>query len=313
MSLFLGLDTSNYTTSAAVIDGASGDIRTCARLLPVAQGQLGLRQADAVFAHVKALPYIVAGVSGDGLSDVKAIGVSTRPRPVEGSYMPCFNVGIMTAKVLGSALNVPVYELSHQEGHIAAVLYASGRMELLNTPHLAWHLSGGTTELTYVKPGVDSVLSIEKIGGTSDISAGQLIDRIGVSMGLGFPAGKAMDELAMSSESREKFSVKLSGLEFSLSGMENQAKARIEKGCAKEDVAAFVIETVSHAVLKCTLKAREIYGEIPVVLSGGVAGNRGIRRVLSGISPICAKAEFSSDNALGIAALAQLEYERGAK
>lgn len=304
MPLFLGLDTSNYTTSAAVVDSESGEIISCGKLLPVAEGQLGLRQSDAVFSHIKALPDIIAQIKPDKIKNIAAIGVSTRPRPVEGSYMPCFTVGKTVAGILGHALGVPVYEFSHQEGHIAAVLYAAERMDILRAPHLAWHLSGGTTELTYVKPAQDSVLSIEKIGGTSDISAGQLIDRIGVSLGLRFPAGKELELLAEGSCSKDKFSVKLNGLTFSLSGMENQAKARIDKGEDKHDIARFVIETVAQAVFKCTKKALEIHGDMPVVLSGGVAGNRALRRALEEFSPICAQPKYSSDNAVGAAVLA---------
>ncbi len=304
MPLFLGLDTSNYTTSAAVVDTCTGEIISRAKLLPVAEGQLGLRQSDAVFNHIKALPNIIAQIEPDKIKNITAIGVSTRPRPVEGSYMPCFTVGKTVAEILGHSFNVPVYEFSHQEGHIAAVLYSEKRMELLTIPHLAWHLSGGTTELTYVKPAEESVLSIEKIGGTSDISAGQLIDRIGVKLGLQFPAGKELEILAEKSDSRDKFSVKLNDLSFSLSGMENQANSRIEKGEERHNVAQFVIKTISQAVYKCTKKALEIYGDIPVVLSGGVAGNRALRRALEEFSPICAKPQYSSDNAIGAAVLA---------
>lgn len=309
MAVFLGLDTSNYTTSAALINCDTGEIQSVGRLLPVAEGQLGLRQSDAVFNHIKALPEIVEGINKEDLKNIAAIGVSTRPRPVEGSYMPCFTVGTTVAKVLGTVLNVPVYEFSHQEGHIAAVLYAAGKSELLKVPHLAWHLSGGTTELTYVTPDEGGRLSIEKIGGTTDISAGQLIDRIGVSMGLRFPAGKMMDELAEKSEKSDKFAVKVKGMEFSLSGMENQAKSRISSGDDKSDIAAFVIETIASTVLKATVNAKKIYGDVPVVLSGGVAGNRGLRRVLAPLSPICAEAKFSSDNALGAAVLASVYKE----
>ncbi len=309
MALFLGLDTSNYTTSAALLNSDTGEIKSVGRLLPVAEGQLGLRQSDAVFNHIKALPEIISELTQMDLKNITAVGVSTRPRPVEGSYMPCFTVGTTVAKVLGTVLGVPVHEFSHQEGHIAAVLYAAGHSELMAAPHLAWHLSGGTTELTYVTPAAGGRLSIEKIGGTTDISAGQLIDRIGVSMGLQFPAGKAMDELAEKAVLHDKFAVKINGMEFSLSGMENQAKSRIASGQDKADIAGFVIETVANTVLKCTVNAKKIYGDIPIVLSGGVAGNRGLRRALAPLSPICAQAKFSSDNALGAAVLASVYKE----
>ena len=309
MSLFLGLDTSNYTTSVALLNTQNGQIKSVGKLLPVSDGKLGLRQSDAVFNHVKALPQIFEELAEKDLKEVCAIGVSTRPRPVEGSYMPCFNVGIMAAKILGTALGVPVREFSHQEGHIAAVLYASNKMQLLKKTHLAWHLSGGTTELTYVKPGKNCGLDIEKIGGTTDISAGQLIDRTGVAIGLGFPAGKAMDELACRSDSREKFGVKVNNMSFSLSGMENKAKEKMEGGESAENIAGFVVNTVSDAVYKATAQAREKFGDLPVVLSGGVAGNTMLRRALSEFNPVCADAKFSSDNALGAAVLASVWQE----
>ena len=148
----LAFDTSNYTTSVASFDGAAG--HNISRLLDVEQGALGLRQSDALFAHVKRLPELADRLFSDIGTDAgfEAVGVSTRPRAVEGSYMPCFLAGESQARVLGAALGVPVLPFSHQQGHIAASLWGSGHMELMDEPHLAWHLSGGTTELLRVTP-----------------------------------------------------------------------------------------------------------------------------------------------------------------
>ena len=181
----LGIDTSNYTTSAAVFDGAAGE--NAGKLLEVRPGELGLRQSDALFQHVKALPERFETLRAGGwLEGIAAVGASTRPRAVEGSYMPCFLAGESQGRTLAAALGVPFFACSHQQGHIAAAAWSAGRLDLLDRPVLAWHLSGGTTELLHVEPdGVNVRATL--LGGTSDISAGQLIDRTGVLLGLDFP------------------------------------------------------------------------------------------------------------------------------
>ena len=147
----IGIDTSNYTTSVSCFDGADG--LNCSRLLPVRQGELGLRQSDAVFSHIKSLPELSGRLFCHVQAEnVTAIGVSTRPRAVEGSYMPCFLGGYSHAKMLSELLKVPLFEVSHQQGHVAASLWSAKRLDLMDTPHLAWLLSGGTTELLLVEP-----------------------------------------------------------------------------------------------------------------------------------------------------------------
>ena len=144
--MFLGIDTSNYTTSAALYNPEKGEIIQRKKLLPVKEGELGLRQSDAVFAHVKQLGEIVETLIDGNRYEIEAIGVSTRPRDIEGSYMPCFLVGDMVTKTLSSVLKTPRYEFSHQQGHIAAALFSAGRLDLMNEKFIAFHLSGGTTE-----------------------------------------------------------------------------------------------------------------------------------------------------------------------
>ena len=145
----LGLDTSNYTTSAALLQ--IGKMTSCGKLLPVKPGEIGLRQSDAVFHHTRQLPQVMAELGG-AVRHARAIGVSNRPRDAEDSYMPCFLVGIGTAEMLGQALGVPVHRFSHQQGHIAAALYSAERLDYLERPFLAFHLSGGTTEAVLVAP-----------------------------------------------------------------------------------------------------------------------------------------------------------------
>ena len=293
----LGIDTSNYTTSAAVFDGSGG--YNAGRLLEVRPGELGLRQSDALFQHIKHLPGRFAELQAEGwLTGLSAVGASTRPRAVEGSYMPCFLAGEGQGRTLAG---VPFYAVSHQQGHIAAAAWSAGRLELLDRPMLAWHLSGGTTELLYVEPDGVNVRA-QCVGGTSDISAGQLIDRTGVLLGLPFPAGKALDALASKSGPVRGFPVKLNGLTFSLSGMENKGKALAEQGRPPAEIARFTLETVASAVRRATDAARKRWPGLPVLCSGGVASNRLLRTVMSDAA--FAAPQYSTDNAMGAAILA---------
>ena len=296
----LGIDTSNYTTSAAVFDGTGGE--NAGRLLEVRPGELGLRQSDALFQHVRALPGRFAQLrEGGWLGGIAAVGASTRPRAVEGSYMPCFLAGESLGRALAAALNVPFFACSHQQGHIAAAAWSAGRLDLLDRPMLAWHLSGGTTELLLVEPeGVNVRAAL--LGGTSDLSAGQLIDRTGVLLGLPFPAGRAVDQLARTGQAK-RFTVKLNGFTFSLSGMENKVKAMAERGEGQADIARFVLLTLADVVRRATLAALERYPGLPVLCSGGVASNSLLRQVMEPLGAVFAQPRFSTDNAMGTAIL----------
>ena len=297
----IGIDTSNYTTSVAYFDGQGGI--NCSKLLPVKQGELGLRQSDAVFAHIKSLPEL----SGRLFSDVRpcaitAVGVSTRPRAVEGSYMPCFMVGYSHAKLIADMLGVPLVEVSHQQGHVAASLWSAGQLELMDEPHLAWHLSGGTTELLLVEPDGKNV-RCTKIGGTTDISAGQLIDRTGQLLQLPFPSGKHIDALSTDARMKDTFKVKCPGLEFSLSGVQNKVQQFHERNGIPAETAAFTLRCVAGAVCKATENALKEYPGLRVVFSGGVASNSTLRRLTAQFDPIFSQPQFSTDNAMGVAVL----------
>ncbi len=294
----LGFDTSNYTTSIAAYDGTRG--RNCSRLLDVRPGELGLRQSDALFSHVKRLPELSEQLMSelDG-REIAAVGVSTRPRAVEGSYMPCFLAGESQARVLANVLNVPLFTFSHQQGHIAAACWSAGRMDLLNMPHLAWHLSGGTTELLLVEPG----LQVTKIGGTTDLSAGQLIDRTGLMLHLDFPAGKALDRLSARSDSPDLFRVRVDGSAFSLSGVQNKLREYYDKTGDSAATARYCLRSVIHAVKKATKQALNDHPGLTVVFSGGVASNSLLRDSFDGFDAVFCPPEFSTDNAIGIAVL----------
>ena len=338
----LGLDTSNYTTSLAVFDGKTGE--NISQLLPVKAGELGLRQSEALFSHIKCLPELSDRLFARlDASQLLAVGVSTRPRAVEGSYMPCFLAGESQARVLASALHIPLRSFSHQQGHIAAVLWSAGRLDLLGSEFLAWHLSGGTTELLHVRTAADGRIDCEKIGGTTDISAGQLIDRTGQLLGLTFPAGKALDALAEQESGiraqgagsvgggvldapqgsvctrlhsgaqcapRDKayFRVKVNGCGFSLSGVENQMQAFRERGGSDAQTAYFALRSVLEAVKKATINARKDR-DLPVLFSGGVASNSMLRRMMP--DAIFGAPQYSTDNAMGIAVLTWLKQNAG--
>ena len=311
MGVCLGFDTSNYTTSAAVFGG--GTARSLGKLLEVPAGTLGLRQSNAVFQHVKQLPLLVKRLREEGLpgEEIQAVGASTRPRAVEGSYMPCFLVGSGLGESTAHILGVPFFPCSHQQGHIAAAAWSAGHEELLDQPHLAWHLSGGTTELLLVEPEGHNISAV-RIGGTSDISAGQLIDRAGVLLGLPFPAGKALDELSTQADSSPSFAVKQKDLTFSLSGMENKVRELVEAGASPAAVARFTVGTVAGVVARVTAQAQSGHPGLPVLCSGGVASNRRLREVLTRqCGALFALPEFSADNALGAAILAHRALQRG--
>lgn len=308
MQAALGIDTSNYTTSAAVCR-SDGTGANAGKLLTVKEGELGLRQSEALFQHVKALPQRFTELRQQGmLQQIAAVGASTRPRAVEGSYMPCFLAGASQGETLAAALGVPFYAFSHQQGHVAAVCWSAGRLDLLDRPMLAWHLSGGTTELLLVAPEGSSV-HCARIGGTTDISAGQLIDRAGQQMKVPFPAGRLLDQMAQHSEKSDYFRVKIQGLEFSLSGVENKVKEMVATHRLTSDVARFTLLTVASAVERVTQAALRQYPGLPVLCSGGVASNTLLRQRMG--KAIFAAPAYSTDNAMGTAVLTLRRLQRG--
>ena len=303
----IGFDTSNYTTSIAYFDGTNGI--NCSKLLPVKLGQLGLRQSDAVFHHTNSLPELSDRLfSSLENCSIEAVGVSTSPRAVEGSYMPCFLVGLSHARLLANALGVELIECSHQQGHVAASLWSSSHMELMDEPHMAWHLSGGTTELLLVEPDGYNV-KCTRIGGTTDISAGQLIDRTGQLLGLAFPAGKHLDACSASAIRTEVFCPKCSEREFSLSGVQNKVQQYYDAHKDAAETAAYALRCVCAAVQKATEQAKIAYPGLKTVFSGGVASNSMLRRVMDGAGSVFCPPQYSTDNAMGVAVIAKRAME----
>ena len=306
---FLGIDTSNYRTSAAVYDAASGAWRNEGGLLTVPEGAIGLRQSDALFQHTVRLHEKIEALPQQ--DEVRAIGVSTRPRAVEGSYMPCFLAGESVARSAAHLLSVPLYAVSHQQGHIAAAALSAGKLELLDRTLLAWHLSGGTSELLLVQTGADGLPDCTCIGGTTDLAAGQLIDRAGALLGLPFPSGAALDKLALEAGPEKGYRPKVADCRFSLSGMQNQVENKF-KTAAPAQMARFTLETVANAVVKATEQAKLQY-DCPILCAGGVMASEVIRarmRAAFGDAVSFAEPVLSGDNAVGVAVLAARLYER---
>ncbi len=300
---FLGIDTSNYTTSAALAD-ENGIVINLRKLLPVAPGAAGLRQSDAVFHHTVRLPDLMEEL---GSHDITAIAYSARPRDVEGSYMPCFLVGATVARALASMLGVPAYPISHQRGHLTAALYGAGRMDLLGGRYLAFHVSGGTTDLVLADGE-----TITPVGGTADLNAGQAIDRIGLSLGLTFPCGPALEALAAEWQGETpKPRVSVKATTCHLSGLENQAKHMLAGGATAPEVAAYTLRFIGETLAAMTAAAKAEYGaDTPVIYAGGVMSNRYLQTRLAGENTAFAEPAFSADNAAGVALCARAQYLR---
>lgn len=309
MSLFLGIDTSNYTTSVAAFNSESGEMLQKKQLLPVKQGQLGLRQSDAVFHHTQQLHTLIEDISKQvDLSEISAVGVSTRPRPVDGSYMPCFTVGENTARIISAVINKPLLTFSHQEGHIAAALYSSARDDLFNQSFIAFHISGGTTEAVLAK-GNTSSFEVTEVAKTLDLNAGQAVDRVGLMLGLKFPCGPQLEQLALQNKEVLKPRPTLKGADCCLSGLENQCKKMLDNGESKEKISTFCLAYIQSTLEKMTEKLIEKYGSLPVLFAGGVMSNSIIRKALTEkFNATFAKPEFSSDNAAGIAYLTYKKF-----
>lgn len=311
MARYLGIDTSNYTTSAAVYDAQSQEVLQRKRLLPVKEGALGLRQSDALFAHVKQLGEVMEDLMSGTEGPLAGVGVSVRPRDTEGSYMPCFMAGEAAARTAAAALGVRLTTVSHQAGHIAAALYSSGRFDLFGERFAAFHLSGGTTECLYVCPGKETPFEISIFSKSLDLKAGQAVDRVGAMLGLPFPAGPRLEALALDWPESLVVRPTFHGRDCCLSGIENKCAAMLNKGEPAEKIARFCLDSILAAVRKMTLDIKAELGDIPVIYAGGVMSNAILQKELAEYG-FFAEPAFSSDNAAGVAILAHMAQTGGA-
>lgn len=296
--MFLGLDTSNYTTSAAVVCGE--EILRDERIpLYVPEGRAGLRQSDALFQHWRNLPQLLSEPMRTYGSSLQGICVSAVPRPAEASYMPVFGAGVSAARMLADALAIPLFEASHQEGHIKAA--ARGTDIDLSRPLLAAHLSGGTTEFLYIDGE-----SYEIAGGTRDISYGQLLDRTGLLLGMDFPAGRALDELAESGSESDSLKaigpVSVSGAWLNLSGIETQLKRHADRESVQA-LACTLFARIAESLISALAHLKQERGTDQVLITGGVAASRTLRTLCRGQGYAFGAPSLCSDNAVGVALL----------
>ena len=301
----IGLDTSCYTTSAAAVTVEGRVLCSSRKLLPVAMGERGLRQSEAVYAHVRALPERIREVSEAvrGM-EIAAVCASRRPRDDEASYMPVFQVGDAQGQALASVLGVPCFASTHQRGHIAAARVDSG---LGAGDFLAVHLSGGTTEMLSMRGEALTLL-----GGTLDLHAGQMVDRTGVALGLPFPSGRYLEELAVKGSSSAKLPVSFApdGLHCHISGAESQVQRWISRGSMPpEEIAAEVYDFLARTVCRMVTAGSEATGIRQVLIAGGVASSPLFRQLLqaraakkdAGLAVHFGRPEYSGDNAVGAA------------
>lgn len=304
----MGFDTSNYTTSAAAYISSSGDMISRKKLLPVKEGEKGLRQSDALFHHVRQLPETYPDVLS--LGDFSACAVSARPRNLPGSYMPCFLAGKTLADGISKCLGIPLYETSHQVGHVLAALYSSKKTELLyrDSPFIAFHLSGGTTDCILCTPDPDEIITCRELFSSSDLKAGQAVDRVGLMLGLRFPCGPDLEKLAEQSDRIFKIKPAVKDGCPSFSGLENKCREMLKKGESACDIALYCIKYIETSLIAMTEAALGLSGDLPLVYAGGVMSNKIIKNaVIERFEAYFAEPEFSSDNACGIALYAALK------
>ena len=307
--LTLGIDTSNYATSLAVFDTNAGEVVCdCKKFLPVKPGQMGLRQSDALFHHTCALPPMLAELGNRvDLTRVEAVGVSAKPRPVEGSYMPCFLAGVNAASAFALARNLPLLQTTHQQGHIAAALFATGEISLFTQEVLVFHVSGGTTDLLLCQ-GADAIVPL---GTSSDLYAGQAVDRLGVKLGFPFPAGTYVSEQAAQCPDKIRPKVSVRGMECSLSGLENQCARLLQEGKAAAYVCKYCLLCIGETLVRMADAALREHPGLPVVFAGGVMSSELIKTYVMHLVPGAhfVPGKFASDNAIGISVLAAKENQ----
>jgi N6-L-threonylcarbamoyladenine synthase len=299
--IIVGIDTSAYTTSMAAVGRDGTLLFDRKQLLDVPMGTRGLRQSDARTQHHKNLPDLYVELCGVvPENQIRGVAVSNRPRPVEGSYMPVFMDGVEFAAKLANRLNVPLFYFSHQEGHIEAVQHFTPPQNPDSV--LSFHLSGGTSELLVSENG-----NIRIIGGSKDISFGQLIDRVGVALGMAFPAGAQMDQLAngRAVESEWLKPIPVTELWFNLSGIETQCQRRIQEGVPREELVPELFYKISKCLAKVCDKACRQFNLSEIIMVGGVSASVTVREYLTRNMKYgkCLFGTYSSDNAVGTALL----------
>lgn len=303
---YLGFDTSCYTTSVACFssEGVLFDER---KLLEVPKGERGLRQSEGLYQHIKQTPLLTEKLFEHILGySVKGIGCSFSPTADKNSYMPVFLAGINTARTISAALHVPLFALNHQIGHIRAALIGNDKLMNERTFY-AFHISGGTTDILLVNRTAEGKINVTKVGGSDDLHAGQMIDRVGVSLGCSFPAGPMLESLASKAHLKNlKISSSVTNLHCSFSGPETNFQRSIGK-YPDSEVAFAAYDLLSRTISKMLRNIYRSYGKLPVLMCGGVSSSILFRQLLTSRMQedlYWGESKYSSDNAVGVSAIA---------
>lgn len=248
--------------------------------------------------------------AGIEASQLDAVAVTYGPGLV-GALL----VGMAAAKAFAWANQLPLVPVNHMAGH----LMAARQVQELEYPLLALLVSGGHTELVYVsEPG-----NYKIVGETRDDAVGEAYDKVGRVMGLTYPAGREIDELAHKGRDVYDFPramMKEDNLEFSFSGLKSafinlshNAQQKGEK-LVKEDLCASFQAAVLDILMSKTKKALKSYAVKTLVVAGGVAANRGLRERLAEeiteTTVVIPPLRLCGDNAGMIALAAAIEYEK---
>ncbi len=246
--------------------------------------------------------------------DLDAVAVTYGPGLV-GSLL----IGIMAAKTVAYAHNLPLIKSNHLAGHI----YSANFVTDLEYPFMALLVSGGHTELVYVKaPG-----EFETLGDTRDDAVGEAYDKIGRVLGINYPAGKEVDRLAGIGEDTFNFPramVQEDNLDFSFSGLKSafintvHHADQVDEELSKEDLAASFQAAVLDILTNKTFRAIKTHPVKQLIVAGGVAANNGLRKRLAeeiskrkdDIELVFPPLRLCGDNAAMIGAIAQIQYDK---
>ena len=318
--VYLGIDTSCYTTSLFFMDREGHAAAETRRILKVKPGGCGLQQSEMLYQHTRNLPELMEEAARGHRFIVRGIGVSARPRPREDSYMPAFLAGLGFARSLAALYGIPLWQISHQENHLEAALWSANGPDA--DRFLFLHASGGTTDLLLAEKE-NSAYRLTEIGGSLDLHAGQFVDRVGVALGLGFPAGPALEQLAEQHTEIPEIPVSVHKTKVSFSGpctwvlrAIGKAKPETEEiPIAAANLAAGVQWGLAETFVRMIRNGAAEHNVKHVILAGGVCANRWIRNHIveklakRNIRVWMPDNRYSGDNASGCAAYARRQGE----
>jgi N6-L-threonylcarbamoyladenine synthase len=316
--IVLGIETSCDETAAAVIkDGKEILSNVVASQIESHKRFGGVVPEIASRHHVEQITIVLEEAlqkAGVTFSDIDAIAVTEGPGLV-GALL----IGVNAAKALAFAHNIPLVGVHHIAGHI----YANQLVAELEFPLLTLVVSGGHTELVYMKEHG----SFEVIGETRDDAAGEAYDKVARTLSLPYPGGPHIDRLAHEGKpvinlprawlEQDSYDFSFSGLKSAVINTVHNAKQRGEE-IAPEDLAASFQESVIDVLVTKTVKAAQEYKVKQVLLAGGVAANKGLRtrleehfKKLDDIKLIIPPLSLCTDNAAMIAAAGTVAYQKG--